>query len=329
MESSGPEQPQKQSQGETPAQEDVGSAKPLGAEGASGATRPTPDLSRVFKRVTVTNEEHLLQQPSVMSSPGVTEMQRSTTAEIFPVTGPSSSSSDGGFTQAFEALKQDGSRPKREPYWDGYGHNTQGSGEGEFTRLFQRADGGRSGPVRENQILPPEHEVRPFTQEVGGGFTQLLRTLSNEADVAMPPSATRPPVQPVVEGPGEFTQIVSRSMLREGGSRPEKEGIPEGVARPQSQAGEPAYASPGSAGNVQLPHPMIGSAAAAGLEIGRQTTPLGTGMPVSLPPVLPRDTPVQPVAGRLQQYVPLLLIANLFAMVLLLVLAGFALLRHH
>ena len=90
---------------------------------------------------------------------------------------------------------------------------------GEFTRMFQS--------LRHEGDAPPPIPVRnmPPTSDQGG-FTQLLRTLSDEDVADYEVRVTPPRAQPSVpeqigaeSGPGEITRVISGSMLREAQGR--------------------------------------------------------------------------------------------------------------
>jgi hypothetical protein len=205
-----------------------------------------------------------------------------------------------------------GRQVAREP-----GQQFQTLGQGQFTRLFQRLDREASTSTRMDERLT----APPAVPQLGGGFTELLRTLSAEAETAAPAL----PAAPVVispqssSGPGEFTRIISGSMLREAQGRTARPAVRKDEQLEQARASESDEGAPPRA-DVQ----NIAFAAPA---------PLSSPTPSPLPPMPPQPQadPVPrvatPAASKLQQYIPLLLIGNLFVMLLVLILVGLVLFR--
>jgi hypothetical protein len=208
---------------------------------------------------------------------------------------------------------------------------TRTPGEGEFTRLFRnlKREGSRTAV---NEQDPSWSGAAAVSRK--GGFTQLLRTLSAEEQEAAAPAEQRPVAptyaagEPVSSEPGEFTRIVSGSLLREAQGRT----IPAGA--PQT----PPASSP--AAEITVPSPAPLPANWPGTPPPR---PLSAPIPaaeqvVATPPAVPvlpaahaatPGNPGQPeLPGNLQRYVPLLLIANLFVMILLLIAVAVVLLHH-
>ena len=205
---------------------------------------------------------------------------------------------------------------------------------GEFTQMFERLDGpgakSREGFGATYQDL---QELRPGAQRqpMSGGFTQLLRTLSTESSAALPDGSV---VQPAPGGPGEFTRIISRSALRDASQRESQR-----EARTQSDSEvETSVPASGQPVSEQPPRPpviplqqvlsqgqAITALASRGVGVGSHPQPIVSGV---------SSAPVSSIAettrgGRLQEYVPLLLIANLFAMLVLILLVSVLLVHHH
>ena len=177
-------------------------------------------------------------------------------------------------------------------------------------------DGGGSSSYTSNSRSPEPNAI-------GGGFTRLLRSLSDD-DVSASPFEMNSGAaeKPVPREPGEFTQIVSRSVMREALLREQQ--MP---ATPETPA---ASSRPGEI-------PQVNSA-------GRQNSsgvapPLAMPMPSGpslqlLEPAIPSSAVSQPAAqgafvGRWQEYLPLLIMTNLAVSLFTLVLVAITLLRRH
>jgi hypothetical protein len=231
--------------------------------------------------------------------------------------------------------------PQAEEYRQ-FSESTSQTAEGEFTRLFQRLDREEvsTQPVlgRVDERMDPAMSKPQFS----GGFTQLLRTLSAE-EQEVPTSQVIPPPAPVQasSGPGEFTRIISGSMLREAQGRTD---VPASL-QPHSPQENPNVPPPAAGGSFPAAMPMP---AAAPMAMGMPqpfappppVPPMQMPMPMAAPPMPippmaapPVATPVQaPMmteapAGKLGRYLPLLLISNFFLMMLVLILVVFLLLH--
>lgn len=257
----------------------------------------TANLTGVFKQVALSDNTQSiakrplndpLQAPAGEEADAVTEML-STLPKI-------NSKDESNFTQMFHALEKQASvGTSSRDRIPGFAPSQESPREakGEFTRVFQRVD--EPQPLNENSLpLPPE--TNTAASRSGGVFTQLLRTLSDDKDVEMTSDAAITPersTQQPEQGLGEFTRIMSRSVLRDTNSRPFEEGTQEHAVK--------AAAMP------------------------------KTGVPNSPPPAHHSDNhapvPQEKPTSTLQKYVPALLVANLFIMILVLVLVGIALLR--
>jgi hypothetical protein len=202
--------------------------------------------------------------------------------------------------------------------------------QGEFTRLFQRLDREEQASAR----IDERFNALPATPQLGGGFTQLLRTLSAETESEGPafPSAPAPLLPQSLNGPGEFTRIISGSMLREAQGRTGRPEADRPARSEEAQTPAPrtsvsvesnAAVTPG----IVPPVPAAPSALmfAPGQSVTSTPPPIAA-VPTS-PQIAPPPASPAPAANKLQQYIPLLLIANLFLMLLVLILVAFVLLH--
>lgn len=303
------------------------------------AEKTTPaDLTGIFRKVP---SEQLEDLPSAsggnggraqVSPPGAGYRQAKETGEM-----------TAGFTQIFQslsptsdsgtALSQEPMLPAAEQHPSGEARrssanpefrNPQSAREGEFTRLFQNLGHDAAQRPAQEQSMPTWSNPAPVSQS--GGFTQLLRTLSaEEQEAALPPEARPIPSpyvasEPVSSGPGEFTRIISGSLLREAQGRTTPTGqarrSPDAIPAAEIPAPTPLpVASPAMPLSVPLSAPLLSP---------EQLVAPAPAIPapavlVSAPPASPLAAPQPQAPGKLQQYVPLLLIANLFVMVLILI----------
>jgi hypothetical protein len=282
------------------------------------------DLTGIFKQVSVRETAPL----PATAGPGVLKEQE---VDLFSTLGQGSSSGDLGFTRMFQSLgantpaaaplpasgtplRQE-SEPMRAPH--------SSASEASATAVPPSSGRFDLGLPRANASFG-EPSPAPLHGPAGGGFTELLHTLSSESDpgqsmASMPPPAP-PMVRPAPEGPGEFTRIISRSIRRED--------VESEARQEQNVSPPPAPVEPGP------PHlPLQGV---------HFQEPFATSMPGMVVP----DSPVQQVRsaadrlsissatqqgsrGKLQEFVPLLLIAILFALVILILLVAVVLFRHH
>jgi hypothetical protein len=202
--------------------------------------------------------------------------------------------------------------------------------QGEFTRLFQRLDHEEPASARPASASMGERLSTAPPPPPLGGFTQLLRTLSAEAEAEVPafPQAPAPLLPQSSNGPGEFTRIISGSMLREA----------------QGRTGRPEAGTAARPEEAQTPAPQMAVNAAPPAAVPSMAPAMPAAPPAFMfapqpvvappPPPIPAMPPPQitpppaPPANRLQQYIPLLLIANLFVMLLVLILVAFVLFHH-
>jgi len=198
---------------------------------------------------------------------------------------------------------------------------------GEFTSLFSRLENEGARPASVSEHMQPVRPAPDATPQFGGGFTQLLRTLSaEEPDVLARPGAPAPypSTAPSPSGPGEFTRIISGSMLREAQGRStipnaniaQAERASHNGAAPSEASPTPLPAAPAS------PPPQATPPAVTPEQLMRMQNPTPAPSPLTAAPGLAAPTPAAPqppAPSRLQQNMPLLLIANLFVTLVLLV----------
>ena len=318
------------------------------------------DLTGIFKQMDV--RESVVPAKGASDSVSGSSLRGGAT-DLFRTTDLGRTASDPGFTQIFQSLgqplgpspgKTSGaggslSRPSQEVNAQQASGGTAmpmespqapaASSAGDFTRMFARLDGsGAKGggsfetPYQELQAATPTAQPQPL----GGGFTQLLRTLSSECSAALPIGGALPAgeyvTQPVTEGPGEFTRIISRSALRDASQREvQKESQTPG--EPEVQTSVPAPVPPASGQRALPPGKPLQNLASQRQAIS-SLVGAGSASPLQQIASGVSSTPVFPVAetqrgGRLQEYVPWLLISNLFAMLVLILLVSLLLVHHH
>jgi len=282
-------------------------------------------------------------------SPGV---DGASPAPLAPVASPpASSSGPGAFTQMFQTLSPDAGQtpePQRASPLPPFGEPLKPvppvpsqppvmsapsapSNQGGFTQLFnslsgsglpQQGPAASAPPVDAPFSLPGAPAPQPL-QGGAGEFTRLMRSLSDPPP-AMPGSASPPMGPPVAQpmsqplpqsGPGEYTRIISGSAMREagGGGAPFPPMAPQ--AAPQQAAG--GFAMPPVPRTPPHLAPPAMHPPAAG----------GFGMPQPFaPPALPAAAPAP--QGKLQQYLPLILVVNGALLLIVVIVLVFAL-RHH
>jgi hypothetical protein len=213
--------------------------------------------------------------------------------------------------------------------------STPASGVG-ITRLIQMLD----APVR--QEAPPMPSAPAPSQGGGPGvWTQTFASLSSAPPPAAPPASpqswqapiapasTPPPAAPSAAGPSEFTRILDASRMRE---QVMKGGAPPGPAAPaapaQPFAPMPQFQMPPFA-PPPMPHapqpPAMGGMKPMPQPGGFAPQPMPGGfapppMPqIQAPQAPPLKAPPAPAAGKLQQYVPMLLVVAIVLLVVVLV----------
>jgi hypothetical protein len=225
------------------------------------------------------------------------------------------------------------------------------SAQSDFTRLFQGVDANSTDVTRTEESFPFRPNSTPLAQPVQGGFTQLLRTLSAEQNTDLPVGAPAnlrtQEMASLASGPGEFTRIISGSMLREAQAKGDRQEEPRMQPPPPQELQAGASATSAAA----LPEQALASHLAA--PSASSAVPSQQGMPAAaahgLPSKMPSSPPhlpkiklpealqhsagqaapdAAPPTNKLHEYMPLLLIANLFVMVLVLILVAFFLLHH-
>ena len=193
------------------------------------------------------------------------------------------------------------------------GKDNRKNSEQEYTQVFQTLSAAKEkGDNAARTDGKPD--VQTGATQYGGDFTQLLRTLSAEAEAEIPAAPAPLPPQPA-SGPGEFTRIISGAMLREAQGRigaSERTDAQKAAAAVNAAPAKPAAAPPQK---QPVPHAQPPVAAAA-------KTP-----PAAAAPQAPQDS--APAQGKLQQYMPLLLIANFFLMLIVLALLAFVFLHRY
>lgn len=291
------------------------------------------DLTGVFKQITPSQEARRV---PVDSPEGQLGQETRSATNLLGIVPPKPGNSEVGFTQMFRALTESesslpSSMPQPPVSVKKEERATEQAGKGEFTRLFQKLDStGESNPQRE--ALPGYSSAVPsaYPEVREGGFTQLLRTLSTSSEVDLPSNHAQPAFHQEAKGPGEFTRIMSRSNVREvqqsdsgetasNASRQTATTIPAELPPPRSPQDifSNAQISPDGRGN---PFASIPS-----------TDPIPAAAPVSSPAHIPSaPNPFEgQKTGRLQEYLPQLLLANVFLSLATLVFVICLLLRGH
>jgi hypothetical protein len=272
------------------------------------------DLNGIFKQVALSdNGQPTATRHADHTSRSHTELEADAITEVLPTLVKSRPKNNSGSTQIFQKSSQETvasttpvlrhTAEKKVPFLQKRGETSGSSREinGEFTRLFQHKD----EPQTVNEDPRPVSQKTAAATEPGGVFTQILRSLSSERDAEMQSHAVAPPVLNVkrqAQEPGEFTEIMSRSLLRDANNRPHEERTPELATPP----------APAPASKAEAPNP--------------QALRSHASMPMRHADE-PVSAPQAKTTGTLHKYVPLLLIMNLLTMVLVLILVGVALLR--
>lgn len=292
--------------------------QPKGPELASEQASASPrthgaDLTGVFKQVTVPDS----QRKSASQPGGATD--------LFGTVPAQPAQSEQGFTQMFQSLGQKTEPIPQAPPLQKKEVPSENAA-GEFTQLFRRLD---EPQKKESYPLPafsaPEKTAASSPEQLGGGFTQLLRTLSKESHEELPVERPRPIVQQTNEGPGEFTRIISRSALREAQQHPQPNPEPAPPLTPQpAQVAEPQTTPPVLPQNIFANAQSFANMAPAPTPAAAPLAAMPSTLPV---PPAPAPVPAAPqtAGGKLQEYLPLLLIGNLFLMLTVLALVVFLL----
>jgi len=206
--------------------------------------------------------------------------------------------------------------------------------QGGFTQLLRALHQEQAPPGKPAEPLMPAPPAA--SNPAAGGFTQLLHSLSAEP---VPPLTGQPPhahppaapsIKPVfsapppVGGPGEFTRVIHGLALRDlqgqgaapvppVAAAPARPGLP-----PMQMSQAPAF--PQAPAMPQIPH--------AGA-VAPPAMPQFQPAPFAFPPAPAPPPPPAPVpaASKLQQYLPLMLVLNVFALLVVVLIVIF-LLQH-
>ena len=210
--------------------------------------------------------------------------------------------------------------------------------QGGFTQLLHALNKEEPAAQHPEPFMPPSPPAPAAPASGMGGFTQLLRTLS--AEPASPPvvqPAPMPPIQPapapppVSGAPGEFTRVISSSQMREMQGQSITPGPP--VLPPQSAASRPPLQFPSAPAfpaappmpQMQTPQmPVAHPPAAAPVPAMPHFQPPA----FQFPPAPAPPAPPPPAPSKLQQYLPLILVLNIFVLLVIVVILVFVL-RHH
>ncbi len=311
--------------------------------------------------------------PEPAAAGGFTQMFQSLSGAKEPAPAPQPSpsaaplnSGPGSFTQMFSQISGSGTpqedplaslKPQTQPA-DGFqfsnpvpasnpnpfGNTSSPSpgafpAKGGFTQLFQALEKEESSLAKEPPPLMPAPPAASGPPSAAGGFTQLLQTLNTPQSAsvpqAAPPSVPTPSPAPMpLSGPGEFTRVISSSMLREAqGQNPGAGGPPVVPAASQPSSGQPVFQMPqtpafpkmpAAAPPIQqMPHLHAGGGGGAAPQMPHFQPPA-----FQFPPAPAPAPPQPPAPGKLQQYLPLILIVNVFVLIVVILIVVFAL-RHH
>jgi hypothetical protein len=223
----------------------------------------------------------------------------------------------GGLTQLLRTLDQPGPSGGQ-PLSSGQGFPAPSQQPGAFTAVYGKLDGGNAAPPPVAPVPPPQNYPPSFPPAADNrDATQAFRMPQASAPLAAPP---------VGAGPSEFTRILNASTLREsllrGEGAPAAEPAVAAPAQSPSGMGFPPVAMPSmpsiASPHVGLPNMSIphggGGAAPQAPHLSMPATPQA--------PQLPKVPTVQvaaPGGGKMQQYLPLLLIMIIFLLVAVLV----------
>ncbi|MGI8773226.1 MAG: hypothetical protein ACR2JE_17525 [Acidobacteriaceae bacterium] len=257
---------------------------------------------------------------------------------------PPSSSSDSFADKAVPAKQESGSSDRSsEAFFRSLDHSDdlQRSGDrsarqepsaGGFTQLFRSLDEREGAPKANAPLDARSPAASPVRQQAGEGldakpgeFTRLMQSLSKESSGDAPagekpltgvrPVPAASPSQPPAQastGPGDFTRIISSSMLREEAVMREEAANAPKPARPTAE--RPPAPPPVPPPSIPRPPSFAFGAPPA----GAAPTPAAPQVPM----------PAPPSQSKLQAYLPVLLVINAFVLAVLILLVLFAL-RHH
>jgi hypothetical protein len=299
---------------------------------SSHKSRQPANLTGIFRQAPVgQNTKGAGSQPEMLPGTandemGFTQMFQSLDPKVSASSHAPSSFGNSQPQRASEAAAPDSTNPKS-PRSDSPEDNWAPDPlPGEFTQMFQPLQPSRSTVDRHSFPVERADAPQQFSR-MSGGFTQLLRTLSSEENADLPVEVSPlPAARPVPQEQGEFTRIVSRSAMREASLRAQAQRHAEGAS-----AQTPAEnASNGRPASEAVP-PTGATGAAAALPFTIQPPEVHVAPPAFVAPQAAPDTFRQPQSvgsDRLQQYLPLLLIANLFLTVVALIMLAVMLARH-
>ncbi|HVW78746.1 MAG TPA: hypothetical protein VHB45_14130 [Alloacidobacterium sp.] len=302
------------------------------------AAPPQPGaFTQMFQTISKSEAEKVSPEESQPAAEGFTQIFQSLSSKQSP--SPQSAQPanvPGSFTQMFAQANAQGS-PQSNPLASLKSELSPSSdfsftppaqpssipAQGGFTKLFEALDSSKSAPKEPPPLTPPSPQ--PVIPPAVGGFTQLLRTLNadqvSQSQVVPPsiPSAQSASVTQPLNGPGEFTRVISGSMLREAQGQ---SAMPIMSTPSQAPSGQPAFQIPPPS---QFPKPspmpqMHGGAGGAAPQMPHLQPP-----PFTFPPA---PAPQAPPASKLQQYLPLILVVNVFVLIVIVLIVIFAL-RHH
>lgn len=330
----------------TPAPPQIESSPTVTPEAAKAAGQPgveaagPGDFTKMFQALR-TDREPVAQPPT----PPVAEATPAPLPSVAPVQPPPAQSGAGGgsFTQMFSSLSV-ASSPKEDPLKSmtpeplpasGFQFSSsprppEPSAQGGFTQLLQALNQESAKPAEPPLAQSPLTAPSPAPNAppgAAGGFTQLLKSLSTEP--ASPPQAPPPPVVPQAvappipsAGPGEFTRVISGSALRDLQSQGAQPAAPVDAA-----TARPVFTPPPFPPAPHLPPaPPLPHAGAAAPPPAPHFAPPAFAFP-------PAPAPAPPVAappaetGKLQKYLPLILVVNIFVLLVIVLILIFAL--HH
>jgi len=294
------------------------------------------DTTGGFREVAVENKSHNSEPPANSLSPGGFSDGTGRSHSNQDDTTLALAGGDVSFTQLFQSMSAKQAAEPQQPQEEEVSLKEAVSDKQQkessvsdfstgpsFTAMFQAIRESSAVFDGDGSSSYPSSSRSPELNAIGGGFTRLLRSLSDD-DVSAPPFEMIPGAaeKPAPHEPGEFTQIVSRSVMR------------EALLREQQT---PAAPETPAASSRQGEIPQVDSA-------GRQNSsaaapPLAMPMPSGpslqlLEPAMPSSAVSQPAAqgafvGRWQEYLPLLIMTNLAVSLFTLVLVAITLLRRH
>jgi hypothetical protein len=261
---------------------------------------PTPPSeSRSFTNLFQTAQPQPRSEPAFSPPPREPKQPQFNQDLATPGTG-GSAPGQGGFTKMFESLSED--RVKDPP----------------FSVARQGISVPEPSPAPAAPLSPPMH-AGP------GEFTRLMQSLSEPAAPSagaasisspsplFPPAPPSPAVPPPQQGPGEFTRVLSNAALREAQGR-----VPA-AAPPQSQP--PAAAA----------YPQMAPLPQQPVFAPPQRPAMPPTPAFQAPTFAPPQPPAAPAptqGSKFQEYLPILIVINIFVLLVVVLIVIFVL-RHH